>query len=194
MRVCECGRWIEEDCPSTKCQLRVANARNKDLEKGLLLEANALENNVKDYGCGWSPSLEGLSARAKRLRALARDEHRECGLCGRETLPDGDCYGCEGDRVHARLKVLEVYLETECSDLCAPQADQPYAVEEAVPHMVATFRAHIKKLETKVDVWKDEARKRRERNEELKEANRALVAVIGKYERALAGKGDDRGE
>ena len=74
-------------------------------------------------------------------------EHRECGLCGRETLPDGDCYGCEGDRVHTRLKVLEVYLETECSDLCAPQADQPYAVEEAVPHVVATFRAHIKKLE-----------------------------------------------
>ena len=35
-----------------------------------------------------------------------------CGTCGRFTPPDGDCYGCEADRLTARLAALEAAVET----------------------------------------------------------------------------------
>lgn len=41
---------------------------------------------------------------------------------------------------------LEVYLEKECSDLCAPQSEQRYRVDEAVPFVVRRLRARIKEL------------------------------------------------
>ena len=44
-------------------------------------------------------------------------QRHTCGTCGRDTLPDGDCYGCEADRLHRRVLELEkhdqVYAERE---------------------------------------------------------------------------------
>lgn len=34
-----------------------------------------------------------------------------CGTCGRECLPDGDCYGCEADRWRAHAEALAGALE-----------------------------------------------------------------------------------
>ena len=35
-----------------------------------------------------------------------------CGTCGRDCLPDGDCYGCEADRWIAKAAALEAGCAT----------------------------------------------------------------------------------
>lgn len=48
------------------------------------------------------------NAHAVALGSLEKeDKMNTCGTCGRETLPDGDCYGCEADRKHAQILRLE---------------------------------------------------------------------------------------
>lgn len=50
-------------------------------------------------------------AELARLRAQ-NEALREsvCGTCGRSLAPDGDCYGCESDRLTARVAELEKAL------------------------------------------------------------------------------------
>jgi hypothetical protein len=41
----------------------------------------------------------------------------KCGTCGRETLPDGDCYGCECDRLRATSRrVAQILIDAVGSD------------------------------------------------------------------------------
>jgi hypothetical protein len=41
----------------------------------------------------------------------------KCGTCGRETLPDGDCYGCECDRLRVTSRrVAQILIDAVGSD------------------------------------------------------------------------------
>lgn len=51
-------------------------------------------------------------AELQRQRVLSAT----CGTCGRALLPDGDCYGCEVDRLHGKLAAERDRLR-ECLEL-----------------------------------------------------------------------------
>ena len=48
----------------------------------------------------------------------SRESTRTCGTCGRECLPDGDCYGCEADRQRGLATAL-----AEASNMWRAQAE-----------------------------------------------------------------------
>jgi hypothetical protein len=83
------------------------------------------------------PAIERLRIKAEnanRPAGNAAQEERECGTCGRTTLPDGDCYGCEADRMLVEVEHAET------------TAGQMFRLKEAEREIRERFEAENAKL------------------------------------------------
>lgn len=76
--------------------------------------------------------LENAMERAEKAEAqTATVRNATCLTCGRALPPDGDCYGCESDRLTTKwIRLREVLCSIAFDHDCDPRAEAREALEK----------------------------------------------------------------
>ena len=88
----------------------------------------------------YEEEIDRLRAESERLRQA------ECGHCGRALPPDGDCHGCEVDRLRARVEDAEAKQKIDQA-----QCDEMTEQAGTMAMEISTLRARVAALEEVVE-------------------------------------------